>query len=187
MRNVIRSLSLTVHRTDLLKQQVQLAVANEAKFYENSIPRVKQNDHTTPHSPLTGIYSNILHSPSEEDKRNWGITGLVSRLKRRNRPSRRARNADPTRTFLMTTKLINRMKEQEKWTWSSRWIRTLLRCLTTKNTTRWSSHRVLMAKSLENLENEPSIWISRCIRLCSSGRIRYRLFHSCKISRQQVI
>lgn len=66
--NPIKNLLFSVLITHSVKQHTQVAVADEAKFYNQSVGRANQDEQGTPPSPLTRMYPDSSHPSSEEEK-----------------------------------------------------------------------------------------------------------------------
>lgn len=66
--NLINNIPFTVSITHLVRKQAQVAVADEDNFNDKSVTGANQGEGATLPSPLTEIYSDSLHSSSEEKK-----------------------------------------------------------------------------------------------------------------------
>lgn len=71
LSNLIKTMSLKVPITHLLEQHVQVAVADEARFADQSDTRANHNERAT--APLlTGMSSDSLHLSYGEEKKKPG-------------------------------------------------------------------------------------------------------------------
>lgn len=58
-----------MHISHLVKQHVQVAVTDAARFYDHSVAQPKQDEQVTLPSPLTGMSPNFSHTSSEKNKK----------------------------------------------------------------------------------------------------------------------
>lgn len=88
----------------LVRQHVQVAIAEETKLHQQSVALTSQDERVTPPSHLIGMFQDPLHSSYEKDEKNPKKKNLLPLLKSRSRANQRSGNADPTKTIMMTTK-----------------------------------------------------------------------------------